>query len=251
MDVPAAMRATAKKSGRQPEAKTREAILVAAIAEFAEYGFAGTRTENIARNAKVNKAMLHYYYHDKETLYDAVLDTLYGSVGEADSLVQQLTNAPLNSVQMVHIFLKVVIAKHSDPRSRAFRRILAWELAAGQKNLKRVAQKYMVPRIINTAEIIRRGIAGGELKCENPVLAVWGLIAQVAFYFMHRETYEGSAIYDDLYRNVTQQGLLKFLLNNFVASYAVNPAISLDLPKDIIKLSDELAERMLTPALPQ
>ena len=106
------MRPAAKKTGKLPEAKTREAILRAAIDEFAALGFAGARTENIARTAHVNKAMLHYYYHDKETLYNAVLETLYGSMAEAEELVNRLKNAQVNSIQMVHIFLKIMLQKH-------------------------------------------------------------------------------------------------------------------------------------------
>ena len=241
------MRTAAKKTGKLPEAKTREAILLAAIDEFAALGFAGARTENIARNAHVNKAMLHYYYHDKETLYNAVLETLYGSVGEAEDLVKRLSDAPVNSVQHVHIFLKVILQKHGDPRSKSFRCILAWELAAGQNNLKRVAQKYMVPRIKAMTDVIRRGIEAKELRCENPTLAVWSLISQVAFYYMHRETYEESSIYHDLYKNVTQQDLLEFLLKNFIASYAVNARINSGLPAEIDKMAEELAKKLEDP----
>lgn len=244
------MRTAAKKTGKLPEAKTREAILLAAIEEFAALGFAGARTENIARNAHVNKAMLHYYYHDKETLYNAVLETLYGSVGEAEDLVKRLSDAPVNSVQHVHIFLKVILQKHGDPRSKSFRCILAWELAAGQNNLKRVAQKYMVPRIKAMTDVIRRGIEAEELRCENPTLAVWSLISQVAFYFMHSETYKGSDIYNELYHNVSQEDLLSFLLRNFISSYAVDPKINADLPPEISRLADELAARMSAPAMP-
>lgn len=244
------MRTAVKKNSKLPEAKTREAILLAAIEEFAALGFAGARTEHIARNANVNKAMLHYYYHDKETLYNAVLETLYGSMADAEELLNRLKNAQVNSAQMIHIFLKVMLQKHGDVRSNAFRSILAWELAAGQNNLKRVAQKYMVPRIQEMTGVIRRGIEVGELRCENPTLAVWSLISQVAFYFMHRKTYEGSEIYDELYRNVSQDDLLKFLLRNFISSYAVNSKINTDLPAEIANLADELGNRMATPSMP-
>src|SRR5271165_3697185 len=57
----------------QPE-ESRAAILQAAATEFAEHGIAGARTDAIARAAKVNKALLYYYFQDKETLYGAVLD---------------------------------------------------------------------------------------------------------------------------------------------------------------------------------
>ena len=60
----------------QPE-ESRTAILQAAIREFAREGVAGARTDAIARAAKVNKALLYYYFRDKETLYGAALDHVF------------------------------------------------------------------------------------------------------------------------------------------------------------------------------
>src|SRR5438132_5730025 len=60
-------------SRRRPE-QTRDAILQAAIQEFARYGIAGARTDAIARAARVNKALLYYYFKDKQTLYGAAMD---------------------------------------------------------------------------------------------------------------------------------------------------------------------------------
>ena len=68
-------------------ARTREQILRAALSEFAAYGLAGARCENIARRARVNKRMLFYCFGSKEELYREILrqkfsqrTTLYESV---------------------------------------------------------------------------------------------------------------------------------------------------------------------------
>src|SRR5271155_3519407 len=63
----------------QPE-ESRAAILGAAAHEFAEHGIAGARTDAIAREAHVNKALLYYYFQDKETLYGAVLDQAFSGM---------------------------------------------------------------------------------------------------------------------------------------------------------------------------
>ena len=48
--------------------------------EFSREGVAGARTDAIARAAGVNKALLYYYFKDKETLYGAVLDQVFGGL---------------------------------------------------------------------------------------------------------------------------------------------------------------------------
>src|SRR5678815_3898880 len=63
----------------QPE-QSRAAILEAAVTEFAREGVAGARTDAIARSAGVNKALLYYYFKDKEGLYQAVLDEVFSGV---------------------------------------------------------------------------------------------------------------------------------------------------------------------------
>src|SRR5271155_3852785 len=66
----------------RPE-ESRAAILKAAVAEFADYGIAGARTDAIARTARVNKALLYYYFKDKDALYSAVLDQVFGGLTTA------------------------------------------------------------------------------------------------------------------------------------------------------------------------
>ncbi|MGI9315999.1 MAG: TetR family transcriptional regulator C-terminal domain-containing protein [bacterium] len=51
----------------------KEHILSAAEAEFEKFGFNGARMQRIADTAGVPKANIHYYFSNKQALYDAVL----------------------------------------------------------------------------------------------------------------------------------------------------------------------------------
>ncbi len=50
--------------------QTKSRILAAALDEFADKGFAGTRVDEIGRRAGVNKAMIYYYFSSKEELFN-------------------------------------------------------------------------------------------------------------------------------------------------------------------------------------
>ena len=52
---------------------TRETILLAARAVFVKKGYAGARMQEIADDAGINKALLHYYFKNKETLFEMIL----------------------------------------------------------------------------------------------------------------------------------------------------------------------------------
>ena len=55
------------------ELETRQRIAEAALAEFAEFGFHGGRTDRIAKRAHANKQLLYYYFGSKAKLYEAAL----------------------------------------------------------------------------------------------------------------------------------------------------------------------------------
>lgn len=56
----------------KPGDATRERILAAATAEFAEFGIAGARVDRIAANARANKAQLYAFFGGKEVLFETI-----------------------------------------------------------------------------------------------------------------------------------------------------------------------------------
>ena len=56
---------------------TKAAIVAAALEEFADLGLAGARIDEIARSARVNKALLYYYFESKEHLYQGVVEQMF------------------------------------------------------------------------------------------------------------------------------------------------------------------------------
>jgi TetR/AcrR family transcriptional regulator len=68
--------------------RTRERIMAAAQKEFAASGFAGARTDAIARRARVNERMIFYCFGSKEKLYRTVLAQMLAAAAtlmEADT----------------------------------------------------------------------------------------------------------------------------------------------------------------------
>jgi TetR/AcrR family transcriptional regulator len=57
---------------RAADGETERRILDAAHAVFLRHGTAGARMQDIAREARVNQALLHYYFRSKDQLSNAV-----------------------------------------------------------------------------------------------------------------------------------------------------------------------------------
>src|SRR5437660_6303029 len=81
-----------KTGSRGEPEKTRAAILNAALQEFAHEGVTGARTDEIARSAGVNKALLYYYFKDKDGLYAAVLEQVVSDLGTGDEATPNSTD---------------------------------------------------------------------------------------------------------------------------------------------------------------
>ena len=120
-----------RKRGEQ----TREAILAAAEAEFADHGFDGTRVDAIAERSGFNKTLIFRYFGDKLGLYTAVLrradQELHALQAQIFSplLVKQPATALATAIGVIFDYLV------DHPR---FLRILTWEMAAGWQTAARL-----------------------------------------------------------------------------------------------------------------
>jgi len=60
--------------------KTKEQIILeVARVQFVKNGYAATRTEEIAQEAGVTKAMVHYYFRTKERLFDEIVRHIFAN----------------------------------------------------------------------------------------------------------------------------------------------------------------------------
>src|SRR5271156_2630033 len=73
-DSPPISRKSPRPSQELRAERSRLKILAAAETIFARDGLAGARTDAIAAEARVNKALLYYYFKSKDLLYEAVIE---------------------------------------------------------------------------------------------------------------------------------------------------------------------------------
>src|SRR5579883_271627 len=70
------------------------AILAAALACFAERGFAATRLEDVAKRAGITKGTLYLYFPNKEELFKAVVrEAIVANIARGEALVDEAAEA--------------------------------------------------------------------------------------------------------------------------------------------------------------
>jgi TetR/AcrR family transcriptional regulator len=64
----------------QKKDNTEERILSAAQTVFIKKGMDGSRMQEIADEAGINKALLHYYFRSKQKLFEAIFSTVFNQI---------------------------------------------------------------------------------------------------------------------------------------------------------------------------
>jgi|SRR6185437_800788 TetR/AcrR family transcriptional regulator len=165
----------------KPE-ESRAAILQAAAREFAREGIAGARTDSIARSAHVNKALLYYYFKDKESLYRAVLDHVFTGLAET-------INAAFDSKLPPREKILAYVGAHFDyiANHALYPRIVHAELtrarAGNTAQFERIVRQYFRPLFGKIADVLRQGQATGDFRLVDPMQFVPTMISVIVFYF--------------------------------------------------------------------
>ncbi|MGC2195819.1 MAG: TetR/AcrR family transcriptional regulator [Terriglobales bacterium] len=171
-------RARLGSRGRPEE--SRAAILQAAIREFAREGVAGARTDAIAKAAKVNKALLYYYFRDKDALYGAALEQVFR---ERDQHLMPILseNTPPGEklLRYVGAFFDF-LATHPQHREMVQREM--FNMPRRSQSL-RIVKTYMKPMFEKLHKVFREGIEAGVFRPVDPMQFIPSMAAVVVHYF--------------------------------------------------------------------
>lgn len=141
------------------ESDTVRRILDAAESLFAANCFAGTRMEEIAAAAGVNKATLYYHIGDKEKLYDVVLTRHFAYF--ADRLERELADChdPIEGLRgVIRIHAEGFSGNANAPRA------IAHELAGGSRRSSPELLAIYARIHGVTDRFVRQGVASGRLR---------------------------------------------------------------------------------------
>lgn len=154
--------------------------MAAAERLFAARGYDGAAVRDIAREANVNGAMVHYYFGSKESLYHAVIENAATTVR---SLMIETTAGRASIEQKLTRFVEAYAGYIFSHQNLA--RILHRELLSGGKHLKELIQ-YPMANYAILREALANGVRRGELRRIDVDLAPISLMGMiVVFQLIH------------------------------------------------------------------
>jgi len=160
-------------------AERRDAILAAALDEFAARGFAATRLDDVARRADVAKGTIYLHFADKETLFQELIRMELSPVVAALENVSH-ADIPFRAVtgQLIEVFAREIF----ETRRKDVIRLVITEGPRFPK-LAEFYYREVISRVMETIRaMLRRAHERGELKTDALVrfpqlLAAPGVVA--------------------------------------------------------------------------
>ncbi len=182
------MISTLSKGGRagsrgEPE-KTRAAILRAALEEFAHEGVTGARTDEIARSAGVNKALLYYYFKDKEGLYSAVLEQVFTGLYTRVSAVLDREDLGPREKMLSYVETHFDYIASSPVYPRLVQRELMRTGKYSLSLVSRIMEKHGRPVYTKLLKLLETGSESGEFRHVDPPQALTSILGVIVFYFI-------------------------------------------------------------------
>lgn len=187
-----------------PEDRLRDAersqatILSAARDEFAEFGLGGARVDRIAERAGLNKRLIYYYFADKETLFQSVLEEAYRGIREAERALNLLELAPAQALRRMVEFTWEYYLAHPE-----FLNLLNSANLHRARHLHNSEQVRVMnsPLIGMLSELLERGRAEGSFRSGVDPLQLYISIAGLSYFYLSNNS-TLSAIFDrDLMSN--------------------------------------------------
>ena len=156
----------------------REVILRQSARLFVDRGYHGLAMRELAEAVGVSKAGLYYHFKDKEDLFMAVLTSNLDRIEQVINEARKAPTTRLRIEQMVQ-----AIFQHA-PEQRAMIRLASQEMdqlsATARAEFSRLYHEKFIGQV---EEIMREGIASGELRPMNPTLATWLLLGMMYPFF--------------------------------------------------------------------
>ncbi len=163
--------------------KTEEKIFRSAMSSFIEKGRHGAKMQEIADRAEINKAMLFYYYKDKEKLYAHVFETVLKKVfGSLHTIFKQGVPFSISLRLFIDRYMDMV---NSNPQVPMF---VLRELGSGDETATQIIAKlnaegkFEFPKAF--IESACKAVKNGEIKEVDPVQLMFSVIGAANYFFL-------------------------------------------------------------------
>jgi AcrR family transcriptional regulator len=173
------------KPSRVSSADRRQQIIGVAMRLFAQKGFRGTTTREIASLARVNEAILFRHFPHKEDLYWAVVECKCSGIEAQREFRKRLNSAPPREV-LTALGEEILRRNMEDP---SLTRIYLYTALENHELSHRLFRTNALCYYEILADYIRARIRRGEFRKVDPRLAARSFIGMIAQHYQTQELF--------------------------------------------------------------
>ena len=164
----------------RPPSGTREAIVDAAVREFAQEGFGGARIERISKRAETSDRMLYYHFESKESLFLAALEKVHDDMIAAEERINLEQLDPREGLKRLIAFIWRYFQEHPE-----FISLVNAENMYGARHVhqsERIKQS-AVPQLRIVEDLLVRGVTAGHFRRDVTVIELHLTIVSLCYYY--------------------------------------------------------------------
>jgi len=205
-------------SPKKSDTTTEEKILSAAVYEFAEHGYHGSRIDNIAKRGKINKAMIYYHYKGKEALYEHVLASTVSGIYDTVAGLLPETPPEQNDLEELIRGYSNHLATIEGERIR----IMIREIASGGKYFRKITvPKLIAPVLASVVKMFDEGKKSGIFRDIDSLYSIIPVIGSIVFFNILRVAMKDTPLSDVLFKENASvdytENLIKILRSGLFA----------------------------------
>ncbi|MFK7605430.1 MULTISPECIES: TetR/AcrR family transcriptional regulator [unclassified Pseudomonas] len=189
--------------------RNKHLILRAASEEFADKGFAASKTSDIAAKAGVPKPNVYYYFKSKENLYREVLESIIEPILRVSTPFN--ADGEPNEVLSNYIRSKIKISRDLPFASKVF----ASEIMHGAPHLSETQVDLLNAQAKHNIECIQTWIDRGQIAPIDPhhlMFSIWAATQTYADFDWQISAITGKAKLDDSDYEAAAQTIIRLVL---------------------------------------
>ena len=160
---------------------TESKIIDAAMEIFSEKGRHGAKMQEIADRAGINKAMLHYYFRNKENLYRTIFKTAFSNIfNKLESSVDFNAGFDVQMKQIINCYIDMLSKHQKLPL------FISRELGEGGATARSVVKEYFKTGRLHhhLRESMMKAMNTGNIIPVDPRQLIITIIGSSLFFFI-------------------------------------------------------------------
>ena len=165
---------------------TEQKILEAAKKVFLQKGLDGTRLDEIATEAGINKALLHYYFRSKEKLFETVFEQIANKIIPDFTLIVESNHPIEEKIELfVHLYFGFI---SENPQLPLF---LITELNRNPQRIKDIlGHSHTFGKLQQFVFQMITEMQVGRIKSFNPLHLMLNIVSMCVFPFIAKPVFQ-------------------------------------------------------------